>query len=205
MHRFLQIFIQVVFLALFIVLIIQDIIQVWVGVFLAGLLLSLVFSRFYCGWICPINTLMRTVTKVKEKTGFRGFGIPKILKRERTRYVVLALFAGLFVFVMASDVELPVLPSLLAIGVLLTVFFPEHLFHRHLCPYGTLFNLVSRKSAYKVHIDGMECINCGKCRDVCPSNSISECDFAHHIHKKECLTCHDCVRECPVGAIAHKR
>ncbi len=42
-------------------------IQLWMGVFGLGLLVSLFWSRLYCGFICPINTVMEGISFVKKK------------------------------------------------------------------------------------------------------------------------------------------
>ena len=59
----LNIITQLIALILFIVLLITGRIQVWMGIFLVSAVLALFFGRIYCGWICPINTVMRLVYK----------------------------------------------------------------------------------------------------------------------------------------------
>src|SRR5690554_94556 len=58
---------QLVFLLFFIYLIFIGKIQLWMLLFLVGLVTSALFSRYYCGWICPINTGMRMISTFKEK------------------------------------------------------------------------------------------------------------------------------------------
>ncbi len=119
--------------------------------------------------------------------------------------MVLGLFIAMFVFVMATGKQLPVLPGLLAIGVILTFFFPEELWHRYLCPYGTIFNLVSSKSIFSVNIDEEACTNCGVCKRVCPAAAVKNDDAKYEIEKNACLVCLECERQCKVKAISYEK
>src|SRR5690554_2750481 len=55
--------IRLVFLALFFVLVVTKRFQLWLVLYLAGVILSLFFGRIYCGYICPMNTVMRHVQR----------------------------------------------------------------------------------------------------------------------------------------------
>lgn len=195
---------QILFLIAFFVLVITGKVQLWIALFLAGILLSIFFGRLYCGWVCPINTLTRGVTWLKKKLSIKGLRVPKFIKNVWTRYIILALFIGLFIFTMATGKKLPVLPALLAIGVLFSVFFNELGWHRYLCPYGTIFHLISAKSKYSVQINQEACTNCGLCMRVCPAEAITKIEDTHHIDKKHCLVCLDCTRTCKKDAIKYQ-
>lgn len=51
--------------------------------------------------------------------------------------------------------------------------------------------------AYKI---SDECIACGACESVCPTNCISEKDGKYVIEASECIECGACDSTCPVGA-----
>jgi ferredoxin-type protein NapH len=201
MRKAVHIILQVIFLVLFIILVITGKVQIWMGIFGVGVIVSIFFSRLYCGWVCPINTLTRSVSWVKRKLSIRGFKIPKFLKKTWVRYFALGLFAALFVFAMATGKKLPVLPAAIIIGVVLTLFFPEELWHRYLCPYGVIFSLVSKKSLYLVRINEDACTNCGVCQRVCPAGAIAKDSGSYKIKKEACLVCLDCSEKCKQKAI----
>lgn len=46
-----------------------------------------------------------------------------------------------------------------------------------------------------------ECINCGACEPVCPTNAISEQGDVRVIDAATCIDCAACVDTCPVNAI----
>ncbi len=203
MKRILQGLIQIVILGLFVALIVTGKVQLWMGLVLLGIIAALIFSRLYCGWICPINTAMRAVSWVKKKLSIKGFKIPEILTRPWVRYLVLGMFFVTFALVMITGRKLPVLPGLFAAGILLTIFFPEELWHRYLCPYGTLFSLTGSKSKYAMIIDQNLCNSCGKCKEVCPAAAVEKDGRQFTITKQDCLVCTDCAVECKQNAIGY--
>lgn len=73
----------------------------------------------------------------------------------------------------------------------------------------------------QAHIDTDKCINCGKCKDVCPYSSIIRipipCEEAcpvdaikkdefgvEHIDDEKCISCGKCLASCPFGAIVER-
>lgn len=205
MRKVFQIILQIIFLALFAFLVITEKVQLWMAIFVLGLVLSLFFSRLYCGWACPINALTGSVAWLKKKLKIKNARIPTVLKKPAIRYIVLGLFVAMFAFTMISGKKLPVLPALLIIGVVLTLFFPEELWHRYLCPYGTLFHLISRKPFLSMRIDQNACTNCGACSRVCPAAAIDKKAENHVIKEDACLVCFDCSPICKQKAISYRK
>ena len=197
--------IQILFLALFVVLAAKEKIQIWMGIFVLSVLASLVFSRFYCGWLCPINTVLKPVTWVKKKLHIKSLKVPNFLKKTWVRIFMLVLFLGILAFTLKTGKKLPVLPISVALGFVLTLFFPEELWHRYLCPYGAILSLPSRKAKYGMKIDQEKCISCGKCMKVCPSVAITKEGKKYSITKNDCLVCRACAEVCPVEAITYHK
>lgn len=204
MSKTMQIITQIAFLALFVILIIFNKIQLWMAIFLLSVILTLFISRVYCGWVCPINTVIKATNWIKKKLHLKSFTIPAFLKKRWVRYAFLALFFAVFAFTMISGKKLPVLPIVVVLGVVVSLFFPEELWHRYLCPYGTILSLPGSKSMRFLKIDQDTCISCGLCKKVCPAEAVHEEDKKYDILKKDCLMCMECERQCPTKAIHYR-
>ncbi|MHB1314211.1 MAG: 4Fe-4S binding protein [Christensenellales bacterium] len=202
MQRIIQRTLQILFLALFIALAALGKVQLWMGVFAAGVALSFFFGRVYCGWACPIGTATAGVTFLKKKLRIKNIRTPAFLKKPFIRYFVLAAFVAVFALTMVQGLKAPVLPILFGAGVLAAAFFHEELWHRCLCPYGTILQLTSTLSKRGMKIDGALCTDCGKCVRVCPSGAAVKKE-RHTIVQNECLVCRDCVQSCPKEAVRY--
>lgn len=195
---------QVLFLVLFATLLSMGRIQLWFIVFATGILMSTVVGRVYCGWICPMNTVMRWITAFKGKYKIKSFSTPKSLESPWVRGVVLALFLCTFLLVKITGIKLPVLPAIFSIAILLTLLFPEELWHRYLCPYGTILTVPASVAKKSIKINRLQCNNCGACTRVCPTRSAEKWIESHRIEKKECLSCGTCIEKCRKTAIVFK-
>lgn len=174
------------------------------GLFLLGILASFVFGRFYCGWICSINTAMGGVNWIKRKLKIKSLPILEVLTKPWVRTIAFGLFVAAFAMTMATGKKLPVLPVLFFLGILLTLLFPEELWHRHLCPYGTLLKGSSLKASKGMQVDEDLCNNCGACMRVCPAKAVVKEETTHRISNSDCLLCMKCVNSCKKNAIQYQ-
>ena len=199
--------VQVISLILFVALLILGRLQMWMAIFGASLLLSTYFGRFYCGYICPINTGMEIIDESANKIKRKRKPVPKLFKKAIFRYAMLALFLGTMVMVFKTGKKLPVLPVLVALGIIISYFYRPEFWHRYLCPYGSLLSIFSifNKKTYKLYDE--DCIKCGKCVRVCPADALIWEDKKDYpiIINKECLQCGKCVEVCPTDSISRNR
>ena len=195
--------IQIAAILLFVVLLALGKVQLWMVIFGISLLLSAFLGRFYCGYICPINTGMEVIDDHAKRKKRRRKNVPEGVKNPWIRYGILLLFLGTMAMVFKTGKKLPVLPVLFGLGIVLTIFFQPELWHRYLCPYGTLLSIFSRfnKRGYAVKDEG--CIKCGLCVRTCPSDAIIWKDRTTDpiIVKNECLLCGKCKEVCPTDTI----
>ena len=52
------------------------------------------------------------------------------------------------------------------------------------------------------HTISSECVSCGACAEVCPTEAISEGETQFVIDPGACVDCAACIDVCPVDAIA---
>jgi len=173
------------------------------GIFVVSIALSFFLGRIYCGWICPINTVLKHISWVKRKLKIPELTIPSLFRRPWLRILFLVLFIATFIFTIKSGRQIPVLPILFGVGIILTLFFPESFWHRWLCPYGTILSLSGSKAKHTVYINQESCNNCGACYRVCPAEAVKKNEY-HSIMPRDCLVCMQCVDGCRQNAITYR-
>ena len=224
---------QILFLGIFVLLFFTKRMQLWIFIFGAGVLVSVFFSRFYCGWVCPIGTLMRFQTWIYKIFKNRGTGplihdkskqsrdlspstsllskvkrlkTPEFMKSPIFKWVLLIAFIVLMLMTRMIQLKINIILYVVAAGVLVSLIFEEAFWHKYLCPYGTILNLTTRKAPFKLQIDESKCISCGLCQKECINNCIVTLENKkRHVENKDCIMCHKCQTVCPTGAIVYKR
>lgn len=194
---------RAVFLTLFAALLFTGRVQLWMGIFVTATVIGIFFGRFYCGWLCPINTVLHGITKLKSIFRIKDNKVPSFFKNTYTRYLVMALFAITFLYISADGQKIPVLPILLAVGIVLTFLYTEIIWHRYLCPFGTVLSLTSSRALKSLKISEEQCIRCGLCHNVCPGQAINR-DEIFSIEKNSCLLCLQCMNICPKNAVNYR-
>jgi polyferredoxin len=205
MNRFVPV-IRYLFLALFIVLMILGRIQLWLIIYGAGVILSFFFGRIYCGYVCPMNTLMRPVQHVSRKIGIQQKRVPRWLENLQLPYVLLAIALGsMFIGKRIFSITVPVLPLVFATSLLVTLFLPSRIWHNSLCPYSLLLRWGGRKASYAKRVSSDVCIGCAKCQKVCPAGAITVSGKPKkaQIDQRLCHQCESCTAVCPTSAISY--
>jgi len=196
--------VQAAFLALFGWLLVTGGYRRWMIVVGVGLACTVIAGRWYCGWACPINAVYRTIDRVYEALGVERRPPPPVLRRSWLRWALAAGFVGLVVANRALGLGLVPILYVTGGGIAIGLVFEPRAFHRHLCPFGAVFALVSRRQRLALDVAEAECLQCGQCRAVCPNDAI-EVDEpgVASIHTDECLTCFACRDACPSEAVEY--
>lgn len=185
---------------------------------MVGLVGALV-GRAACGWLCPFGFLQEILFKIplpklhlSNRWGWLRFvvlgllvflipllvsepwfcklcpagaleaGIPLVILDESIRYLVGGLYA---------------LKLVILAGTLLAVVLIKRAFCRFVCPLGALYSLTNRFSALKLTVDREACLQCYRCREVCPTDML----VYENPNDMACVRCLECVRVCPTAAI----
>lgn len=199
--------IKLLFLGLFLILMVGGNIQNWFKIFGITLILAIFFGRFYCGYICPMNTLMIYTEKISRKLGIQRSNIPKFLQWKYLSSLIFLLTIGFMFFSkIILKKEIPIIVIFLLLSVLTTIFFKQELFHNQLCPFGYVQSIFGRKSIYSHIVLTDKCIGCKICEKNCPSGAIKVNENKKaFINKTICHQCSNCKDVCPVEAITYSK
>lgn len=198
---------QIIFLIFFLFVIVNGNMVLWLGVFLLSLLGAAVFGRFYCGYICPMNTAMGVTAKLGKRLNWQTKYVPKVLKSKSLPWIVLVLMiVTMIVSKRVLQLELPILLILMAMSILVTLRYEEYVFHNHVCPYGALLSLTGKGAKYSTRVESSQCMGCKKCEKVCSSMAVKVEDLTKvaKIDPALCHQCQACTLVCPTKAICYK-
>lgn len=196
-------FTQIAFLGVFLYLMISGKAQYWMGFIFVSIALAAFFGRFYCGWACPIHTLMGPVNLLG-KTLNTQKPTPPVLRKGNLRIAVFLVFLvglGYTIYSITQGRKFPLPLIIIPFGLVITIFINPTAWHRHLCPWGTFFSLTGRFS--KNGLAAKSCIGCRKCKPVCPTESISFDEMEAKIDPTNCLLCFKCQSTCRKNALKY--
>ncbi len=176
--------------------------------------LALVVGRAWCGWMCPLGTLLEwTGRRRARRPPPRFWRWPKyallaaVLASSLLRFPYPILLdpmplLGRAVGVVRLAVSLGILAPLadlaplLLLGAVLALNLAAPRFWCHaFCPLGAALALLGRLAFLQRRLDD-RCNACGTCARLCPTG-VAEGDA----HPSECLICLQCASHCPAEAV----
>ncbi|MDD4774705.1 MAG: 4Fe-4S binding protein [Eubacteriales bacterium] len=198
--------IRILFLGLFLFLLVNGKVMLWLALYGVSLLAALVFGRIYCGYVCPMNTLMLPAEWLSKKLKIQTSKSPKWLKNGCFTWI--SLIASIAVMLLSKRLlgkNLPILPIWLAVSVLVTLRYKPEVFHNLICPFSALQKVFGRFARLSERVNKDACIGCKICEKDCPSRAVvvSAEDKKADINTALCLQCTNCQQVCPKNAISY--
>ena len=200
--------IRILFLALFLFLLVNGNVMIWLVLFAISLVAALIFGRVYCGYVCPMNTLMIPTEWLSKKLNLQTSATPKWLKNGYFAWISLGISVAIMLLSKRLlHIELPILPFWLVISVLVTLRYKPAVFHNLICPFGALQKTFGRFARLSEKVDKNTCIGCKLCEKACPSNAVavSADDNKAVINTMLCHQCTNCQQVCPKAAIHYSK
>ena len=193
---------------------------------LVTIISTLIFGRFFCGWACHMVALQDGCSWLLKRCGFR----PRPLQVRLLRWVpaFLAVYVFVWPLVLRSFTGSPLpafssgfvtsrfwasFPGLgitaltfLVCGGLAVVVLGNKGFCTYVCPYGSMFGLADRFSAYGI-VKTDSCVGCAKCTAACSSNVVVHQELITFgaVVNSGCMKCLDCVSVCPSDGLRLER
>ena len=198
--------IRILFLALFLLLLVNGKVMLWLALFAISLIVALFFGRVYCGYICPMNTLMIPTQWISKKLKIKTLNTPRWLKSGYFSWITLVIsVATMLISKKLFHINLPILPFWLILSVLITLRYKPSVFHNLICPFGALQRTFGRSILFSKSVNNDLCVGCGLCENVCPADAIhvNGTDKKAAINSSLCLQCTNCQNVCPKSAIRY--
>jgi len=179
---------------------------------LALLVVTALLGRVFCGWLCPLGTVLNALDPY----------VPRILPRGvAARFAEFRFWVLAFLLVVAmvgvnlsgwldplvilsravhADPRAGAIAAAVAWGtvalILVLVSCGTRFWCRAICPLGAILSWVSLRAPFRRRLVGT-CKACGKCTEICPS----EQSWGRHA-VGECFVCGRCVTACSSGALS---
>ena len=199
--------VRLLMLGLFAFLMIQSKAMLWLILFGVTLVLAPLLGHIYCGWVCPMNTLMVPTEWLARKLKLQTERIPKFLTGRVLPWLLLVVSLATMLFARRLlQRNIPMLLIWLAISLLMTLRFDAHVFHDRVCPFGAPQKLLGRFARFSERVHAEACIGCKRCERVCPNRAVAvQADSKKAIIDAAlCLQCTNCAQICPTDAIRYR-
>ena len=81
------------------------------------------------------------------------------------------------------------------------IFKDNRAFCKYFCPVTVFLKPASYFSLFRVKCNKTKCIDCGRCKKVCPMDVDVTDNSRKRKNGTECILCLECVKNCPKDAL----
>ena len=159
----------------------------------------LIFGRGWCGYACwtamvldflpykvPLQPWIRYITFAASLVFVSALFLAKVGNIERIMF---------WAFIVGNI-------AYYGIGIVLAFLFKDNrAFCKYVCPITVFLKPMSYFSLMRVKCKKDLCVNCGKCKRVCPMDVDVTDNSRRRKNGTECILCMECVKNCPKNAL----
>lgn len=185
---------------------------------LIPLVATLVLGRVFCGWVCPMNTLLELIDKARGLLKLAEIRERDVRFSLKNKYVLLGLVITVLLVtgvpflamiyppaVISREMHNYVFAGAVGIGAWLILgvcafelFVSRRWWCRYVCPGGALYSLLGRFRVVRVKRDEQKCVSCGECVRVC---QFAQKPMLVEFTGMECTNCGTCIAHCDDDAL----
>ena len=164
----------------------------------------LIFGRGWCGYACWSAMIFDLLPYKIPKQPRKKLGWIRYLT-----FIASLIFVSLLFILQIKNKEQILFYAFIVgnllyygIGILLAILFKDNrAFCKYICPITVFLKPMSYFSLIRVKCDHSKCIQCGKCKKVCPMNVDMLDDSRKRMNGTECILCFECSKHCPKKAL----
>jgi polyferredoxin len=164
----------------------------------------LIFGRGWCGYACWTAMVLDFLPYKTPAGPRKKIGWIRYVTFAASLFFVLALFLA-----KAENMERIMFVAFIAgnivyytVGIALAIILKDNrAFCKYICPVTVFLKPMSYFSLFRVKCDKSKCIECGKCRRVCPMDVDVTDNSRKRENGTECILCMECARNCPKNAL----
>lgn len=205
-RNIIRISVQILFFVLFTIIMLNGKMVLWLALYAFSVASSFIFGRYFCSYVCPMNSAMGLSNKLKKKDTTK-----KVINLKLADFIpFLSLIATVLIMAITKKqfkLNIPLLLIYVPLSFLYALLFSSSLWHNYLCPYSILLKLGGSHSLYQYRVDESSCIGCKKCLKACKVGAMSFNSETKKaiINPTLCHVCGDCADVCNVRAISYSK
>ena len=164
----------------------------------------LLFGRGWCGYACWTAMVLDFLPYKTPQTPRKKIGWIRYI----TFAIAFAFVAALFLCKVGNTERIMfwafVIGNILyyAVGIIMAYACKDNrAFCKYICPITVFLKPMSYFALFRVQCDKEKCINCGKCKKVCPMDVDVTDNSRKRKNGTECILCMECVKNCPKDAL----
>ncbi len=164
----------------------------------------LIFGRGFCGYACWTAMVLdflpyKVPASPRKKIGWIRY----------VTFVLSAIFVGALFLAHVGHIERIMFWAFIGgnvlyytVGIVLAFAFKDNrAFCKYICPITVFLKPMSYFSLSRIRCNKSKCVNCGKCKKVCPMNVDMTDNSRGRENGTECILCMECVKACPKDAL----